>query len=66
MNRPPVDVSQPTTTLSQVELAQSVIVRCHTCWCLIRLDDADAHDRWHKTLKHSIVVSSFGVGGIGL
>lgn len=35
-------------TLSQADLLASGMIRCHRCWCLVRLADADLHDEWHE------------------
>ena len=53
-------------TLSQQALHQSVLVRCHRCWCLLLLDDAHKHDEWHQRLSESVAVADFGIGGVDI
>ena len=69
VNRLPVDNEMigiqnlPVATLSQFELAQSVLIRCHQCWCLVRLYDVEHHDAWHRLLKEEVSCAGIGIGG---
>lgn len=66
MAKTPNTPRSPVETLSVSDLLASPAVRCHKCWCIIRLDDAEWHEQWHETLKQSVSVAGLGFGGIGL